>query len=354
MTGKKLRAAILDTCFYVPEEIITNEFFEGLTLRDDKTGELTLKTSNEWITQMMGVKERRKSAPDEYASDMAVKAANKMFENSHLTPADLDGIVVATSTPDRGFPPTANLLQKGIRAERDGQEFRCRTDIFADDLGSACASFLAAVDYGKCRIESGDARYVLVMASETLTKIVDYTNSNCPIFGDGAAGFILGPEVEGRGFLSVVRKNDPYRDINSIYKGIGKWAGPRKEIIEPGDGFNNPSTLRMPHGPRVMKTAIREMVSAIKQAVENAGWNLSEVDLAICHQANIRISEGIQAQLPSLQIYNNIHRYGNMSGVTCPACFHEAKQEGLVKDGSKIVFAAFGSGEKTYSFTHQF
>ncbi len=349
---KKVSAVIIDSCLYLPEETLTNEFFKGKKLRDDKTGELTLETSDEWIKKMTGVEERRRSAPDEYASDMAVKAVNKMFETSHITPKDLDGILVATSTPDRGFPPTSNLLQRGIKAERNGKEIKCRTDIFADDLGSACASFLAAVDDARCRIESGNAQYVLVMASETLTKIIDYTNSNSVIFGDGAAGFILGPNVEDKGFLSVIRKNDPYKNPHSIYKGEGEWAGPRKEVIEPGDGFKG-GTLRMPHGPRVMKTAIREMVSAIEQAVEKAGWNLSEVDLAICHQANIRISEGVQAQFPSLRIYNNIHRYGNMSGATCPACFHEAKQEGLIKDGSKVVFAAFGSGEKTYSFAYQ-
>lgn len=349
---EKLRAAIIDSCLYVPEEIITNQSFEGLKLRDNNTGELTLETSDEWITKRTGVKERRKSAPDEYSSDMAIKAAQQMFENSSIRPTDLDGIIVATSTPDRIFPSTANIVQRALGT---------RTDIFAYDLGSACAAFLEAVDDARCRIESGNSKYVLVLAAETLTKIMDWTSPNCPIFGDGAGGFLLGPNVEGKGIMAVYRKNnpfdesEPYDRLFKIYKGVGDWESPRREKIEPGDGFDK-GTLRMPNGPQVMKTAIQDMGKAIEEVVRMAGWKLSEVDLANCHQANIRITQGLKRKFrkfPNIHIYNNIYKYGNMSSVTCPACYHESRNEGLIKDGTKSVLVAYGSPDKTYAIANQ-
>lgn len=342
----KLRAAIKSTCFAVPDHFRGNDFFEKLPdLRNAETGEMKVKATDEWITKMVGVKRRGVAAENEYASDLAYKAAKPMFEASDIKPKDIDGIIVATSTADRTFPSTACILQ---------EKFDMRTDIFAYDLVAACSGFLAALDTAKNAIESSNAKYVLVMAAETLSKINDYTSPNCPLFGDGAAGVILGPDVEGRGIVSVVRKSDPYEGhLYSVFKGSGKFDGPKKEAIFDGGGFNQ-GTLRMPDGSQVLKFAIREMGAAIEKAIEKAGWTLDEVALAICHQANIRIAIGLGKRFPQLNFYNNIHNYGNMSAVTCGGCLDEALRADKLKSGDKLLMTSFASGEITYAITHQF
>jgi len=341
---EKLRAAILETCFYVPK-LRGNDFFEALPpLRNSETGKYDVKTTDTWIKRRIGVENRGVTAENEFASDLAYLAAKPMFDKSSVESKDIDGIIVATSTADRTFPSTACILQ---------EKLDMRTDIFAYDLVAACSGFLVALDTARNYIEAGNAKYVLVMAAETISKINDYTSPNSPIFGDGASGVILGPNVEGKGIQAVVSKSDPYDGkLYSIFKGSGEFDGPHKEVIHDGGGFGQ-GTLRMPNGGEVLKRAIREMGAALEEVIEKAGWTIDEINLAICHQANIRIAEGLGRRYKPIPFYNNIDKWGNISAVTCGGCFHEARLEGRIKDGDKNILTAFGSGEISIAVAYQ-
>ncbi|MBI5239852.1 MAG: ketoacyl-ACP synthase III [Elusimicrobia bacterium] len=306
---------------YLPEKVLTNADLERL-----------VDTSDEWITERCGIKERRIARPDEATSDMALAAARQAMAQAGITGEDLDLIVVGTISPDTEFPSTACLLQGALG---------CRP-IPAFDVAAACSGFLYALTIAESFIKSGKARRALVVAAEKLSAITDWTNRNtCVLFGDGAGAAVLSA-VESGGILSSYLGTD------------GKHA---ELITQPAGGSRRPAThetvdkhlhaITM-NGTEVFKIAVKTMADAALGAMNVLGVrSADEVDLIIPHQANIRIIQAVAKRVGvSLEgkVFLNIEKYGNMSAASTAVALAEAVESGRVKKGDKVVLVAFGSG----------
>lgn len=323
-------AAIASFAKYLPEEVLDNAFFLEKAYRDPATGELTFKTNEQFILENMGPETRRRSRPDEYTSDMASGVARQLVKG--IDPQSIEGIIVATITPDRGFPSTAAMVQERIGAKNVRVAY---------DLAAACAGFPMALDQARANIQAGMGPFI-VIAADTLTKIVDYQDRNCALFGDGAGGALVVPTNEEKGVVSSAGRSDPFNGKQYwIYKGAPTLNNAPPEPR--GDGFNK-GLLYMPQGPKVLKDAVDAMNAGIRAVADKAGWKLEEVDLVIAHQANIRILDALARRLPCRHVYNNIRQYGNMSAATCAVAAAEAQERGMLIDGTRLIISSYGSG----------
>lgn len=345
------RAEVKALAKYLPEEVLENTFFLEKTYRNPKTGVLDFRTTLDFILEKMGPETRRRSRPDEFSADMAAEVAQQLVahpnpETAHRIRDSIEGIIIATVTPNRGFPSTAALVQERIGA---------RNVQVAKDVAAACAGFPIILDEARRYIETGSGSF-LVIASETLTKIVDYEDRNCALFGDGAGGALLVPTSEHRGVLAAVGRSDPF---NGKALWIYNGAPTLNDALPEGksDGFRT-GKLYMPQGPKVLKDAIEAMKEGICAVARKAGWELRDVDLVIAHQANIRIlnvlTDRLAKELPPERVYNNIRKYGNMSAPTCAIAAAEAQEEGRIRQGSRVILSSYGSGTIAYSVAIQF
>jgi 3-oxoacyl-[acyl-carrier-protein] synthase III len=303
-----LRAAILGVGSYVPEERLTNE---ALTR--------TIETSDSWIRQRTGIAERRIGIGMTTAQ-MSLPAATAALRAAEVLPQELDLIIVGTSTPDRPFPAVACELQRMIGAE----------SAMAFDVLAACSSWLYAVSVAERYIAGGACRRVLVVGSEVMSRLMDYTDrTTCILFGDGAGAAVLGPADAG-GFLSFVCGSD----------------GNQAELIrtEP-EADSGPLRLRM-DGPETFKVAPRTMEAACRSACQQAGVSLEDIKVVIPHQANGRIVEVLARRLGlPLEIFlTNIELRGNTSSASIPLVLDEAVGEGRIVAGDLVLMVAFGSG----------
>ncbi|TDM12500.1 beta-ketoacyl-ACP synthase III [Macrococcus lamae] len=291
---------------YVPERVMTNFDFEKF-----------LDTSDEWISKMTGIKERRFAADNEETSDMAFIAAEKAIADSGIDKDEIDMIIVATSTGDHKFPAVANQLQHrlGLRP------------IPSMDQLAACTGFIYSMITAQQFIETGTCRNILVIGAEKLTKIANMEDRNTAIlFGDGAGAVILGEVGPGHGILSS--------HLGSDGAG-GKYLYDRKE-----------DQLLEMNGREVFKFAVRIMGEMATEVVEKAGLKPEDVDMFIPHQANIRIMESSRERLgiPREKMSVTVDKYGNTSAASIPLSMMYELEQGKIKEGSNLVLVGFGGG----------
>ncbi len=292
-----------------------------------------LDTSDEWIVERTGIRERHIARPDQSVAMLSCEASMKALEQAGHTPRDVDAIVLATATPDRLLPSTACDLQALLGAEK----------AMAFDIAAACPGFLFATGVAEGLIAAGQGEVVLVVGAEKLSTITDFQDrSTAILFGDGAGAAVVRRTsgANGRGILSTFLKSD------------GKLA---PLLYRPGGGAMDPISEKVvcerSHymkmaGREVFKAAVLTMAEACDEAMRRAGVSAGEIDLLIPHQANIRIIEATakHAGLPMDKVMVNVDRYGNTSSASIPLALDQAIGEGRVKPGSLLLLVAFGAG----------
>lgn len=287
-------------------------------------------TSDEWIRTRTGIVERRIAAPEVATSDLAYGASINALQAASVDPRDIDGIIVGTATPDYLFPSTACVLQSLLGAKQ----------AFAFDILAGCSGFLYALQVGKGIIEAGDAKTLLIIGAETLSRIVDFEDrATCILFGDGAGAAVI-TKSETPGILSIdLGADGEYREL----------------LCMPGGGARNPATektvrdklhyLKM-KGNDVFKVAVKALEMTSLAAIRKASMTSDKIDLFIPHQANLRIMEAVRRRLdiPPEKVFVNVDRYGNTSSASVPIALDEAVKSGRVKRGDLILFSVFGAG----------
>lgn len=302
---------------YVPERVLTN--FEL---------EQTIDTSDAWIMERTGIRERRVVGDDETASTMAVEAARKALEEAGLPAKDLDLIIVATVSPDNYYPSCGCQVQDALGAKKAA----------AFDVGAGCSGFLYALSTATQFIKSGAYGNALVVGAEAFTRTLDWTDrSTCVLFGDGAGALVLQACREPYGLRSFILGSDGSG---------GKLLYLRNLCARPGEWPEDGRPRMYMDGPEVFKFAVGAMMNTTREAVKRAGLALSDIELVIPHQANYRIVNSMARflKLPEGKVVINIDRYGNTISASIPIALCEAIQDGRVKDGDHLVLVSFGTG----------
>lgn len=316
----QVRAAVQGLGVYVPPRVLTNDDLARM-----------VDTTDEWITARTGIKRRHIAGPDQATSDLAFIAAQRAMDDAGMDAAELDLIVVGTATPDMFFPATACLLQDRLGAARAG----------AFDLLAACSSFVYGLITAGHLIHCGAIRTALVVGAETLTRLIDWEDrKTCVLIGDGAGAVVLGPSRSGAGIhAGRVGADGSAGDVLKVQAG-GSRMPITAEVIE--------RKLHRAYmdGQAVFKLAVRTVPGLIRQTLDQAGWTLEDVDRIVPHQANLRIIESMASQLdvPMEKFVVNIQEYGNTSAASVPLALSDAVQAGQIRDGDRIVLAAFGGG----------
>jgi 3-oxoacyl-[acyl-carrier-protein] synthase-3 len=310
---------ILGTGSYAPDRIVKNQELAE-----------TLTTTDEWIFENLGIRERHIAADNEFTSDLAFKAAKNALENASLEVKDIDLIIVATATPDRLAPSTACIVQEKLGA----------VNAAAFDVNAVCSGFLYAFAIGSQFIAAGMYQNVMVIGADTFSKITNWNDRSCVFFGDGAGATILSHTESGKGLLAV----DLYAD------GTGKF-----NFTVPAGGSEMPATedtvakglhkFQM-NGKAVYDTATKVLPQAIAAVLERCSLTVDDVNFLIPHQPSIRILKKTAELigLPFEKVKTNMERYANTSGGTIPILLDEVNRSGVLKDGDVLVFAAVGSG----------
>ena len=314
-----MRARILGTGSYVPERVLTNTDLERM-----------IATSDSWIVERTGIRERRIAAPGEACSDLGIKAAERALEAAGLTAADLDLILVATCTGDSPLPSTACLIQHRLGAVRAA----------ACDISAACCGFVYALAVGDAYVKTG-LRHVLVVGAEVMSAIMDWTDrSTCILFGDGAGAVVLGPAEGDRGILSSHLHSDGNLWDLICVPGGGSRIPPSDKMLADGLQY-----MKM-KGNETFKVAVKTLEESAREALSANHFAVEDLDLYVPHQANVRIIKAVADRLglPMEKVFLNMDRYGNTSAASIPLALDEAVRTALVKDGSLVMIAAFGSG----------
>jgi 3-oxoacyl-[acyl-carrier-protein] synthase-3 len=292
----------------------------------------TLDTSDEWIVERTGIRERRIAAPEQSVAMLSREASELAMERAGVTAAELDSIILGTASPDRLLPSTACDLQALLGA----------TNAAAFDVSAACPGFVYALTVAEGFIASGQSRTVLVVGAEKLSTITDFQDrSTAILFGDGAGAAIIRPSSgNGRGLLSTFLKSDG-RLAPLLYRPSGGSADPISERVV----CDRSHYMRMA-GREVFKAAVLAMAEACDEALSRAGVTADEIDLLVPHQANLRIIEATakHAGIPMSKVMVNLDRYGNTSSASIPLALDQAIGEGRVKPGSLVLLVAFGAG----------
>lgn len=319
---KQPASQILGTGHYLPSRILSNADLERM-----------VETSDEWIVERSGIRERRIAAPEEASSDMASKAAVRALHNAQLEAKDIDLIIVATISPDMPLPATAMYVQQNIGTRGDCPGF---------DIAAACAGFIYGLSIGDSLIRTGITRYVLLIGVEMLSRILDYEDrSTCVLFGDGAGAAILGPsDNNGRGVIST----HLYAD-GSLAKSLYIPAGGSRLPASKDTVRNRQHFVHMA-GQDVFKFAVKSLASATNTALDSSGMKADDIDWVIPHQANIRIIDAVakRCRIPRDRFYINIDRVGNTSSASIPIALDEAVHKGHIQKGQNLLFCALGAG----------
>lgn len=315
-----VRAKISALGTYVPPRLLTNADLEKM-----------VETSNQWILDRTGIRERHIVDKGVATSDLATQAAKKALAERGITPSDLEAIIVATVTPDMLFPCSACLVQHKLGAK----------DVWGFDLNAACSSFVYALQVGSRFIASGAHKRVMVIGADVMSSIIDYTDrATCVIFGDGAGAVILEPAEDGLGVIDFLHQVD----------GSGGCS-----LFMPGGGSLNPSThetvdqkMHYVHqdGQAVFKFAVRKVAELCEELLKRNGLTGKDIDVFIPHQANKRIISATADRLgmPMEKVIIDIDRYGNTTSSTIPLAMNTARQEGKLKKGNLVLLAAVGAG----------
>jgi len=305
---------------YLPERVLTNQDLERM-----------VETSDEWIRERTGIRERRIARENETAADMAAAAARAAMAKAGIEPGEIDILIVTTATPDRWLPSTACDLQALIGAG----------NAMAFDLAAACPGWLYGLSMAEGYLAAGRGEIALVVATEKMSAIVDWEDrTTCVLFGDGAGAGILRKANGERGIIASHHRADGTLG-NLLYRPGGGAAIPMsKEVLERKDHL-----LKM-SGREVFKNAVRSMADAAETALHNAGYTGDDIDLLIPHQANMRIINATAkyAGMSMEKVYVNVDRLGNMSSASIPVALDEALEIGVIGPGSLVLMAAFGAG----------
>jgi len=318
---KSVRAAIAGLGVTAGEKVMTNADFEAY-----------LDTSDEWIRQRTGIRERRIAAEGQSTATLGTAAARAALADAGVEPGDLDLIICATISPEMIFPATACIIQNEIGA----------TDVPAFDLSAACSGFVYGLSIASGLIEARAHERVLVVGAEALSRFADPTDrGTCVIFADGAGAVVLEPTTSrGRGLLYSVLHADG-----------GGWD----YIYVPGGGSRRPTTaetvrnrdhyIKM-RGREVYKFAVEKMQWLLAHCMEQCGLTADDVDLVLPHQVNVRIirSATEKVGLPMEKVYLNLERYGNTSAASIPLAMADARREGRLRPGATVLLVAFGAG----------
>jgi 3-oxoacyl-[acyl-carrier-protein] synthase-3 len=305
---------------YVPERVLTNHDLEQM-----------VDTSDEWIVTRTGIRERHIAGPGETCSSMSLESGRRALAQARLDAADLDLIIVATSSPDYLVPSPASMVQDRIGAPHAA----------AFSLGAGCTGFVYALVTASQFIQTGAYRNALVIGTEHLTAGVDWTDRNtCVLFGDGSGAVVLEASDQPTGVLAFELGSDGADYDALIVPGGAGARPPSHEVVDQRLHY-----LRM-DGRRVFKFATRVLASSVRNVVLEAGLAWDEIDLVIPHQANDRIIEMARRKLnlPPEKIVVNIDRYGNTSAASIPLALSEAADEGRLQPGDHIVLVGFGAG----------
>jgi 3-oxoacyl-[acyl-carrier-protein] synthase III len=304
----------------VPERVLTNEELARM-----------VDTNDGWIVTRTGIRERRIAGHRDTTASLALEAAQAALEVADLSPDKIDLIIVATSTPDHIFPATACLVQDALGATNAG----------AFDLSAACSGFIYAVTVGSQAIRSGAMQNILVIGSETMSRIVNWKDrSTCILFGDGAGAFVLqGSDLPG-GVLSCLMRSDGSGGDSLTIPAGGSRMPTSYDTVREKLHF-----LQM-NGKEVYRFATKVMVSAAREVVEDAGLTMGDIDLVVPHQANRRIVESAarSLNLPEDKFMVNVDRYGNTSAASIPIAVCEAVAEGRVSPNDHLLLIGFGAG----------
>jgi 3-oxoacyl-[acyl-carrier-protein] synthase-3 len=311
---------VLATGSGIPERVVPNDFFNYLVEDADK-----------WIFSRTGMRERRFAAPDESTSDLATTAARNALEHGNIDPAELDCIIVGTSTADMILPSAACMVQKNIGA----------INAFAFDMNAVCSSFVFAVEIADNFIRSGKYKNILVIGADTYSKILDFQDqSTCPLFGDGAGALVLGATSEKKGILQSIIKSD----------GNG-WeliqvpsSGSRKPITTETIALRE-NTFKM-EGKKVFIFATDVIPQIIQELTAKEGITPEQLDHIIPHQANVRIIDFISKKLgiSKDKFLLNLDRYGNTAAASVGIALDENLRNGVIKPGELVLMMGFGGG----------
>ena len=318
---KPIRAKISALGTYVPPRLLTNADLEKM-----------VDTSNDWIMARVGIRERHIVDKGVATSDLAVEAAKKALAQRGLAPTDMEAIIVGTVTPDMFFPSTACMVQKKLGAK----------GAWGFDLSGACSAFLYSLQTGAQFIATGTHKRVLVIGSDVMSSIIDYTDrATCVIFGDGAGAVILEPtEDDSVGLIDFVHEVDGSGGDFLYMPGGGSLNPSSKETVEKKMHYVHQD------GQQVFKFAVRKQTEACEKLLARHGLKGSDIDAFIPHQANLRIISATADRLglrPDAVIVN-IDRYGNTTAGTIPLAMNTAVEEGKLKKGSLVMLASVGAG----------
>ena len=308
-----MRSKIISTGSYLPEKIMTNNDLEKI-----------VDTSDEWIFQRSGIKERHIAADDQSTADMAVIAAQTALDQAGITPGDIDGIIVATTTPDQTFPSVAVRVQSALGVPVG----------IAFDVQAVCTGFVYALSVADNFIKAGQLKRVLVIGAEKMSSILDWSDrTTCVLFGDGAGAVILeAQESDESGILSThLYANGNLKDILYTDGGVST-TGKSGHIVM--------------HGREVFKHAVTLMAEAVRAALDANDIGVEDIDWLVPHQANIRIIETTakKLSLPMERVVMTVEKHGNTSAASIPLAFDHVMRAGKIKKGELVLFEALGGG----------
>lgn len=314
-----MKACIAGTGSYVPAKVLSNADLERM-----------VATSDEWIRERTGIQERRIAGAGEACSDLAVQAGRKALASAGIAATDLDMILVATCTGDYPLPATACLVQHQLGATKAG----------ACDLSAACCGFVYALSVADAYVKSG-MRHVLVIGSEVMSVITDWTDRNtCVLFGDGAGAAVLSAAEGARGILSThLRSDGTFCELIAV-PGGGSRTPPSEKVVAERMQY-----IKM-KGHETFKVAVRMLEEIARETLEANQLRVEDLDLYVPHQANVRILRAVAERLglPSEKVMLNLDRYGNTSAASIPIALDEAVLAGRIKEGSLVMLGAFGAG----------
>ncbi len=313
---------ILGTGSYVPEKVLSNSDLVKM-----------VETTDEWIRKRTGIVERRMAAPDQASSDLALPACRGALEMAGMDKDQLDLIIMCTITPDTHCPAGANWLQAKLGCDR----------AVTFDVTAACSGFIFGLNVAEQYLKNKTYETVLVVASEVMTRTVDYTDrSSAILWGDGAGAVILANDDRTPRILSTHIHTDGARGRNLLMPGGGSITTPiSHESVD-----KKLHNLRMIEAAASVKVAVRKFVESCQEAMEANGVTVDDVALFIPHQANLRMLQGVAKRLgvPMERLYITIQKYGNISSASAAIAFDEAVRDGTVKKDDLIVLTAFGGG----------
>jgi len=318
---KQRFAKITGTGIGIPPNTLSNQDLEKI-----------VDTSDEWIRSRTGIENRFIASDDQTTSDLASEAAENALKDAGLSASQVDMIILATITPDFGFPSTAVMVQKNIGAHNAA----------AFDISAACTGFIYGLQMADSLIKAGKAETILVLGAEMLSRLTDYTDRNtCVLFGDGSGAVVVqATDKAGTGILAT----DIYSDgrLHNLLRvdGLGVKNPPSHESVDAKLHY-----IKM-EGREVFKYAVTSMGDAAEAIIKAANLTSDDVNLLISHQANIRIIDATakRIHIPPEKVFVNVHKYGNTSAASIPIAIYEARQQGRLTAGSTAILVAFGGG----------